>query len=288
MLKEQPEPDAHTVAVLDSSMHYRELGVGKPVVFLHGNPTSSYLWRQVMPHVAARGRCIAPDLIGMGASGKPDIGYRLRDHAAYLDAFLDALGLGHVTLVLHDWGVVLGLHLLARQPGRVRAVAFMEGHLHPIERWSDLGPDSEAMFRALRSPETGPELVLEQNFFVETVLPGGTLRPLTDEEMAAYRTPFPDPASRRPILRWVREIPIENDPPDVAEVVRDNARALIASAVPKLLLYAQPGAVIGAAEVAWCRAHLSRLTTVDLGPGLHFLPEDHPHEIGRAIARWLG
>lgn len=278
---------SRTVAVRDSWLYYREMGAGKPIVFLHGNPTSSYLWRNVLPYAAPYGRCLAVDLIGMGGSGKPPIAYRLRDHIAYLDAFIAALGLDDITFVMHDWGVALGLDYLTRHPERVRAVAFMEGHPHPIARWGDYDPGARALFTALRSVPEGRRLIVDENVFIETVLPSGMAHTLTAEEWAAYRAPYLEPSSREPLWRWPQEIPIAGTPADVEAIVRDYRAALAASAVPKLLLYGQPGAVIGADEVAWCRETLRDLTVADVGAGTHFLPEDQPEAIGEALARWL-
>ena len=277
-----------TQLVDGQSIHYLEVGSGDPVVFLHGNPTSSFLWRNVLPHVAPHGRCIAPDLIGMGRSSKPEVPYRLPDHIASIDGFIAALGLSDITFVLHDWGVAIGMDYLRRHPDRVRGVAFMEGHLHPIERWDDYDEGARTMFRELRSDVEGRRQIVDENLFIEQVLPSGILRELSGEEMDAYREPFRDPRHREVIWRWVREIPVAGQPASVDAIVRAYRAVLAASDVPKLLLYAEPGAVVGADEVAWCRATLRNLTAVDLGPGLHFLPEDHPDAIGRAIAAWLG
>ncbi|WP_218617956.1 haloalkane dehalogenase [Cryptosporangium aurantiacum] len=274
--------------VLDSWLHYSEHGAGPPVLFLHGNPTSSYLWRDVIGPVADAGyRCLALDLIGMGQSGKPDLGYRLVDHLRYVNAFLDALDLDDVTLVGHDWGAVIALDLLRTRPDQIVAVAFCEGHLHPIERWADLDAGGRELFGRLRTPGVGEQLVLEENFFVETVLPSGVLRRLTDDELDAYRAPYPDAASRRPLLQWPREIPIEGEPADVTAVVRTNQRTIAESSAPKLLLHGEPGAVVGAAEVAWCRAHGQNLDVVNVGRGSHFLPEDLPGPIAEALCGWL-
>ncbi len=268
-------------------MHYLEAGSGPPIVFLHGNPTSSFLWRNVLPRLAPRFRCIAPDLIGMGQSAKPEISYTLRDHAGYVEQFLDELGLDRVVFVGHDWGVALTCVHLARQPSRVQAVAFIEGRIRPVERWADLPPDEAAFFQGLRSDDEGRRRVLEENAFVEQILPSGVMRTLSDAEKAAYRAPYPTPRDREPLWRWVREVPIEGEPLDATGLMTEGSRALAASPVPKLLLYAQPGAVIGPAEVDWCRENLPNLTTVDLGPGIHFLPEDHPAAISDAITTWL-
>lgn len=273
--------------VLGQPMHYLEAGAGSPIVFLHGNPTSSYLWRNVIPHVAGHGRCLAPDLIGMGRSGKPATAYRLVDHIAAIEAFLDALDLHDITFVLHDWGVAIGVQLLARHPERFRAVAFMEGHLHPVDSATDFDDGARAMFARLRSDDLGRRLILAENLFIEQVLPSGVLRDLTAEEMDAYRAPFLKVEERDAIWRWVQEIPIDGHPADVAHLLLANRVTLIDSPVPKLLFIAHPGAVIREAEAAWCRESLPRLTVVDLGDGIHFLPEDHAPAIGRAVARWL-
>jgi len=218
---------SRTVAVRDSWLYYREMGAGKPIVFLHGNPTSSYLWRNVLPYAAPYGRCLAVDLIGMGGSGKPPIAYRLRDHIAYLDAFIAALGLDDITFVMHDWGVALGLDYLTRHPERVRAVAFMEGHPHPIARWGDYDPGARALFTALRSVPEGRRLIVDENVFIETVLPSGMAHTLTAEEWAAYRAPYLEPSSREPLWRWPQEIPIAGTPADVEAIVRDYRAALV-------------------------------------------------------------
>ena len=262
---------SRTVEVLGSWLHYREVGAGAPIVFLHGNPTSSYLWRNVLPVVAPYGRGLALDLIGMGGSGKPPLAYRLREHRDYLDAFIDALGLTEITFVMHDWGVALGLDYLTRHPERVRAVAFMEGHLHPIARWADYDEGARAMFSALRSEPDGRRMIIDENFFIEMVLPSGMAHTLTAEEWAAYRAPYLEPASREPLWRWVQEIPIEGSPADVDAIVQGYRAALAASAVPKLLLHGEPGAVIGAAEVAWCRETLTQPDGRERGRG-HALP----------------
>ena len=181
---------SQSIAVKDSTLHYLEAGSGDPIVFLHGNPTSSYLWRNVIPHVAAHGRCLAVDLIGMGRSGKPLLAYRLVEHIAYLDAFIDALDLTRIVFVGHDWGVAIALHYLRRFPERVRAVAFMEGHIHPIASWDNFDAGGRAIFGALRTEKVGRKLAIDENFFIETVLPSGIQRTLTSAEMAAYRAPY--------------------------------------------------------------------------------------------------
>jgi haloalkane dehalogenase len=283
-----PETRLQTVLVEGTQLAYLELGSGEPVLFLHGNPTSSLLWREVIGPVADTGRrCLALDLVGMGRSGKPDIEYRLVDHIRYVEAFVEALGLTRLSIVGHDWGAVIALDHARRFPGRVRAVAFLEGHIHPIEHWSDLDVGGRDLFQRLREPGTGEQLVIEENFFLEVVLPGGMLRRPSDEEMQAYREPFLEPGSRVPMLRWPREIPIEGSPADVRNLVLANQDVIADPTLPKLLLSATPGAVITEAEVSWCREHGRSLTIADVGAGTHFLPLDQPAAIAVQLCRWL-
>ncbi|GLW07025.1 haloalkane dehalogenase [Microtetraspora sp. NBRC 13810] len=280
------------VEVLGSHMAYTEAGVGgPPVVFLHGNPTSSHLWRDVVPHVADRRRTLAPDLIGMGASGKPDIGYRFADHARYLDAWFEALDLGEVVLVGHDWGGALAMDRAARHPGRVRGLVLVETFLRP-QTWAELGPDVADWFRSLRTPGLGETLVLEHNVFIEG---GGltsefsTRKGIAEEDLAVYRAPYPDAASRRPLLQWPREAPFDGEPADVAARFDAYGRWLAGSPeVPKLLLTVEPQVGIASPEVvAWAAETVADLDIEPVGPAGHHAPEDQPDAIGRAIARWL-
>ena len=273
-------------SVLDSEMAYVDTGAGHPVVFLHGNPTSSYLWRNVIPPVAQRHRCFAPDLIGMGESGKNPAGsYRFRDHARYLDAWFDLLGLDRrVALVVHDWGSALGFYWAHRHPQRVRAVAYMEAIVQPLS-WSDWPEAGRQIFQALRSP-AGEEMVLQKNVFVERLLPASVLRSLTEAEMTVYRKPYRDPGeSRRPTLTWPREIPIDGEPADVAEMVRAYGRWLADASLPKLFVNADPGVILVGAQREFCRTWRNQQEVTVRGS--HFLQEDSPVEIGQAIAHFL-
>ncbi|HEY1818425.1 MAG TPA: haloalkane dehalogenase [Trebonia sp.] len=277
-----------TVEVLDSFMSYRDTGAGDiPVVFLHGNPTSSYLWRNVLPHVAGQARCLAPDLIGMGESGKPDIGYRLADHARYLDAWFDALGLGEVVIVGHDWGGALGMDWAARHPGRVRGMALIETFLRPM-RWAEMPPQAAELFRGFRSPR-GEQMVLQDNMFIEFNLPGRVAGGLAKSDHDVYRAPFPDPASRKPMLAWAREFPVDGEPADVIEVVLRYGRWMAATpAVPKLLMTVEDGVGLGSPEViGWAAENFAGAEVESVGPGGHQAPEDQPAAIGTAVARWL-
>ena len=268
-----------------SRMHYVEEGSGDPILFIHGNPTSCYLWRNVMPHLASDARCLALDLIGMGRSDKPDLDYRLVDHVRYVDGFIAALGLERLTLVLHDWGSALGFHYARRHAANVRGIAFMEAIVRPLT-WDEWPRTVRGLFQQLRTPEIGWDLAVNRNAFVEQVLPDAIMRKLTAAEMARYREPFVDPAARRPVWRWPNEIPVDGKPADVTALVDEYSAWLAASSVPKLLLHARPGAILRKDLVAWCRDHVRNLTVVDVGPGLHFIQEDRPHEIGEAIGKW--
>jgi haloalkane dehalogenase len=274
------------VPVRDSEMAYVDTGTGDPVVFLHGNPTSSYLWRNVIPHVEGVARCLAPDLIGMGESGKaPSASYRFRDHARYLDAWFDAVGLDRsVTLVVHDWGSALGFDWAERNRRRVRGLVYMEAIVQPLtwEQWPERG---RQVFQAMRSP-AGEEMVLQKNVFVERILPLSVLRGLTEEEMAVYRRPYLEPGeSRRPTLTWPREIPIAGEPRDVVSIVEGYARWLAESDVPKLFVDADPGAILTGSPREFCRTwrNQDEITVA----GSHFVQEDSPAAIGRAVAAFL-
>jgi len=272
------------VRVLDSEMSYLDIGDGDPIVFLHGNPTSSYLWRNIIPYLRGHGRCLAPDLIGMGLSGKsPTQGYQFVDHARYLDAWFDALGLTtNLTLVVHDWGSALGFYRAFRHPEHIKALAYMEAVALP-RQWSDFGP-AEGVFRALRS-DKGEEMVLDQNVFVETILPGGVLRTLSEDEMAAYRAPFLERDARLPTLVWSRQIPIEGEPADVTTIVERYGQWLAQSAIPKLLLLGELGAIITGRTRTFCESWANqRVVAVK---GRHFLQEDSPSEIGRALDEFM-
>ena len=274
-----------SVDVLGSRMAYVDSGEGPVVLFQHGNPTSSYLWRNVIPHVVPHARCIAADLIGMGQSDKPDIAYRFEDHARYFEAFMAALDLNDVVLVLHDWGSALGLDWARRHQERVRGLALME-FVVPIPTWLDIAPQGAELFRSFRSEE-GRRLLVEENLFIEKVLPAGVVRPLTEEEMDAYRAPFLDPAAREPVYRFPNELPIAGSPADVWAMVGAYFDWLQETDIPKLLFWADPGAFISPQRAKWLQSRLKACTTIPLGAGRHFVQEDHADTIGQGIAAWL-
>ncbi len=279
--------ESHFVDVAGSQMHYVEEGSGDPILFLHGNPTSSYLWRNVIPYAVPHGRAIAVDLIGMGRSDKPDLDYRFFDHAEYLDGFIDALGLDRLTLVVHDWGSGLGFHYAARYPDRVTRIAFMEAIVEP-NRWKDTPLPLAWLFKRFRDPVKGHRMNGEKNFFVKRLLPMMVARRLTATEKAAYAAPFPDVASRKPVEQWPREIPFDDEPADMTEVVTTYNTWLRRSPIPKLFLWAKPGAIIrGQKAAARIGVMFPNTESAFVGKGRHYIQEDQPDAIGAALADWL-
>lgn len=280
------------VDVLDSNMHYIEVGEGDPILFIHGQPTYSYLWRNILPFAEPHGRAIAVDLIGMGLSGKPDIPYRFQDHFEYLNAFIEALELRNITLVIHDWGGNLGLKYARMHPKNVRAIAFLEVQIFdppevPFPSLEDLG-DFGAILEALRTPGVGEQLILVENLFVEAILPVSVgTRVLTEEEMAFYRAPYPTEASRLPTLQWPREFPVDGQPADTAMEIVRNVRWLKRAPIPKLLFYAEPGLLIPPPFADYLAQTVRNLETRFIGPGIHYLQEQNPQAIGLGLADWL-
>jgi haloalkane dehalogenase len=274
------------IKVLDTEISYVDVGSGDPVVFLHGNPTWSYQWRNIIPYVSPHARCLAPDFVGMGWSGKsPGKAYRFVDQARYMDAWFDALQLTkNVTLVVHDWGAPTGFYRARRYPGQVRAIAYYEAVILP-RRWEDYTGGRGQRFRMLRSPE-GEHLVLDENMFVEVQLPSGILRKLSAEEMDAYRAPYRDRDRRLPTLVWPRELPIEGEPADVVAIVDENAKWLAASRdLPKLFINGDPGTTISGRVRDFCRS-LPNQHEVTV-KGLHHLQDDSPDEIGDALRTFV-
>jgi haloalkane dehalogenase len=276
-----------TIDVLDSNINYRETGNGTPFVLLHGNPASSYVWRNVLPRLG-EGRLLAPDLIGMGSSGKPDIPYSFADHARYLDAWFDALELDRVILVGHDWGGALAFDWAARHPDRVLAVAFLESIVKPMA-WDDLSPAARVRSETIRTPGAGEDMVLDQNLFVPTAFAAGVRTPISAEDLAVYLAPFPTRESRRPILAWARQIPLGGEPPELVARLESYGDWLATSThVPKLLMTFEgtPTLLIGEQMADWCASHLASLEIVPCGEAGHHAPEDRPLEIAAAISAW--
>jgi haloalkane dehalogenase len=279
-----------TVDVLGARMAYHERGEGAPVLFLHGNPTSSYLWRDVIPELEGRGRLIAPDLIGMGDSAKlpnpgPDT-YRFTTHRDYLGAFIGAVigDAESIVLVVHDWGSALGFDWANRHRGRVRGIAYMEAIVRPVASWDEWSPQAVPIFQGFRS-DKGEQMILDRNMFVERVLPGSVLRKLTEAEMTEYRRPFPRREDRWPTLTWPRQIPIAGEPADVVQIAQAYSQWMAWSELPKLFVNAEPGAILVGAPREFCRSWKNQ-TEVTVS-GSHFIQEDSGPAIGRAVAGWM-
>jgi haloalkane dehalogenase len=272
------------IPVLDTDMAYVDAGEGDPIVFLHGNPTPSYLWRNIIPFALPFGRCLAPDYVGMGNSGPaPDGSYRFVDHRRYLDAWFEALGLtGNIILVVHDFGSALGFDWTRRHPERVKAIVYMEGIVRPFRSWDEWPDLTRAFFQAQRS-EAGEDLILRKNLFIEYLLP---LRGIPESAIEVYRRPYRNPGiARMPMLAWTRELPIAGEPADLVAIVEDYARFMSASPIPKLFIDADPGGFLIGAQREFCRAWPNQeQVTIK---GAHFLQEEAPDEVGKAIARFI-
>lgn len=275
----------HYVEVVGSQIHYVDEGLGHPVLFLHGNPTSSYLWRNIIPYVTPVARCIAPDLIGMGKSDKPSIPYRFVDHVRYVEGFIHKLGLRNITLVLHDWGSAIGFHYAMRNEDNVKGLAFMEAIVKPFT-WKEFPKEFRIGFRLFRAPFIGWFLIMGLNMYVEKVMPRAIVRDLTDEEKNHYRKPFIRTHDRKPVRQWPREIPIAGTPEDVHQRVLEYSEKLQRSHLPKILFHGSPGGIMDEKMVEWCVKNLPNLRTVNIGSGIHYLQEDNPHLIGQMLADW--
>ena len=277
-------------SILGHDMAYVDQGSGRPVVFLHGNPSSSYLWRNIIPYVSGTHRAIAPDLIGMGDSDKPKLTETYQESAAHLHGLLDELDLHDIILVIHDWGSALGWHYARTRPERVSAICFMEAMappFMPIASYSDLGPNEE-FIRGINTPGVGEEMIMNQNIFLDQFMRHGSPKgSLSDEVMAEYNRYYPTPESRQILLDWPREIPIEGKPADVHEIVQANSDWLLTTTFPKLMFHVDPGAIISMQHAEILKNTLTNLETVFLGQGGHFLQEDYPDEIGKGLADWL-
>ena len=271
--------------VKGSKIHYIDEGEGDPILFLHGNPTSSYLWRNIIPYMTSQGRCIAPDLIGMGKSDKPDIDYGFHDTYEYLNAFIEKLGLKNVTLVLHDWGSGMGFHYANLHQDNIKAIVFMEA-MYDAPTLFDMPASIRMAIKMIRMPVFGPLLVKTANMFVKKMLPDMILRKLTKEEIAYYAAPYPTSKSRKPLLEWPKAVPFDGKPKAVAEAVSSWNKWLQETDVPKLCFYVSPGIAIKEKDVKIIRESMKNLKMIDLGEGLHFIQEDYPHEIGEGILNW--
>ena len=277
------------IEILGSRMAYVEAGEGDPILFLHGQPTSSYLWRNIMPHLEDQGRVIAPDNIGFGMSDQPDLEYTFADHYRYIEAFIEEMGLTNITLVVHDWGSGLGLHYAQQNPDNVRGIVTMEAIIAPLipaESYDAMPTDLGNFFRTVRDPESGRRLLIEENFFVEQALPGFIVRPLAEEAHDVYRAPFPAEQSRIQVNQWPNEMPIGEVPRQTHDIVTAYNAWLEETEIPWLFLYATPGALNPPEAADYWAARANNIETVYIGAGLHYVQEDQPYAIGRAISDW--
>lgn len=275
------------INIRGSKMHYLEQGEeGDPIVFLHGMPTSSYAWRNIIPMLSDQARCIAPDLIGMGRSDKPDIDYRIFDHIAYIDDFIAALGLKNITFVLHGWGSVVGFDHAYRHERNIKALAFFESHVRPTTDWNMLSLPVQQLASLLKRPGASYRAIVQQNYLVKKLLPKGVMRTLSPDEIAEYAKPFPTTESRKPLWQYVQDLPLGQGPEDVVALIDRYSKWLEKTPIPKLMLYAIPGFITTVATVQWARDHLKNLTLVGLDDVLHFAQESVPELFSEKLKDW--
>ncbi len=278
---------SHYQTVDGVKIHYVDEGAGDPIVFLHGVPTWSYLWRNVIPTVAQNARCIAPDLVGMGLSDKPNIAYTLADHLHYITQFLNALNLKNITLVMHGWGSVIGSHYAMQHESRIKGLVFYESHIRPPLESDTLSLPIQQFLSLIRDEQHGYEEVIENNYLIETLLPSGLIHDLSEAAMNQYRRPFPTPESRKSLLQYVRDFPKGNgEPKSTVDFIHDYSERLKQSLVPKLMFYGIPGLLTTIADVKWAKDHLPNLEIVDLGEALHLAPESAPLLFANELVEW--
>lgn len=275
---------SHAIEVLGSQIHYWDEGEGDPVVFLHGIPTSSYLWRKIIPHLKSQARCIAPDLIGMGQSDKPDIPYRIFDYIRYMTAFIEKLNLKRITFVMHAWGSVIGFDYAMRHESHMKGLAFVEAHIRPVMRPDMLSLPVQEMADLIR--RVGRETVVNTDFYIDKVLTSGCMRRLTEKELQIYKAPFDTPASRHLLWQYFNDLPLGDGPDDVIELIAHYANGLQHSSLPKLMFYNVPGFITTMETVIWAKAHLPNLTLVEIEDALHYPQEYEPEKIGAALSTW--
>lgn len=273
------------IKIKGSKIHYIDVGKGDPILFLHGNPTSSYLWRNIIPYLQTKGRCIAPDLIGMGKSDKPNIDYTFDDHYQYLLKFIEKLKLKNITLVIHDWGSGLGFHYANTHKKNIKGIAFMEAMVKPLT-WKTMPSDFRMAFKMFRTPFIGWLMISVGNIFVKKMIPDTIVRKLSSEELDNYMKPFPTVSSRKPVRVWPLEVPINKKPIHTYEIIKSYGQWLQKSPIPKLFFYAKPGAIINSKDAAWIKNNLPNTKSVYIGKGIHFIQEDNPHLIGSELAKW--
>ena len=268
-----------------SKIHYIDEGTGDPILFLHGNPSSSYIWRNIIPYLIPYGRCIVPDLIGMGKSDKPNLEYGFFDHSKYVEAFIEKLDLSNLTLVIHDWGSALGFHYVMRHESNVKGIAFMEAMMKPY-KWSHFPTTQKIGLKMFRTPGIGWFLGNIMNVFITQGLSQMIVRKLSTQENEYYGAPYKTIKSRKPLLKWALEVPINGKPSEVHDVILKYSQKLQESELPKILFFGNRGIAIDAELLDWCKKKLKNLKVVDIGEGIHFIQEDNPHLIGEELAKW--
>ena len=269
-----------------SNLHYIDVGEGDPILFLHGIPTSSYLWRNVIPHVQAQGRCIAVDMIGFGKSDKPDIGYTVFDHINYIETFIQELKLKNVTIVVHGWGSLVGFHYAMTHESNVKGLVFLEAYLRPINNPGMVTLPIQEITAIMDTPDGGHDVIMNSNYFVNKVLPTAVMRRLSDEEMAHYQEPFKNPGSCKPLWQFIQEWPLGTGPTTVDALMKEYSVWLEQTQIPKLMIFAIPGLNTSMDTVQWAKENLKNMDQVTIEDALHFAQETHPHEIGEAIGQW--
>lgn len=267
-------------------MHYYDSGEGDPILFLHGMPTAAYMWRHVIKQLSSQARCIAPDLIGMGQSDKPDIKYRVFDHIAYIDAFIEALQLKNITLVVHDWGSVIGLDYARRHESNLKALVFYESHLRPVKQWNQLSLPVQQLASLLKRPEASYRAVVKQNYFIEKLLPGASIDALPEDDLAYYRASFPTPDSRKVLWQYLQDLPLGDGPDDVVALIQAYSDWLRKTPLSKLLLYAVPGFIMVMDTVQWAKNSLKNLSLVNLDNALHLAQVSMPAQFSKVISTW--
>jgi haloalkane dehalogenase len=279
---------SHHVDILDSSMHYLRCGTqGDPILFLHGMPCSSFLWRNILPKLSKKGQCIAPDLIGMGRSGRPEISYTIQDHIRYVEAFISKLELENITLVVHGWGSVVGLDIASRQPERFKALVMCESHLRPVTQPEDLALPVQELMNQLGDGDQRRQAVVEDNFLLDTWLPSYVMKKMSKAEMDAYRFPFGDPKDRDVLLQYINDLPVGSGKDEATRIITNYSTWLCQSELPKLLLYAVPGFITAIDSVSWAQEHIPHLTATEMPESLHFVPETSPDAFAFAVKEWM-
>lgn len=274
------------IQINGTTIHYLEEGVGDPILFLHGIPTSSYLWRNIMPYLSPLGRCIAPDLVGFGQSDKPDIAYTIDDHINYIDAFIDALKLKKLTIIMHGWGSVIGLNYAMKHESNCRGLVFYEAFLRSVNG-DDISLPYQEQLLSLQAQENLPELIGDGSSFVDAVIMQNVMRDLSDVELQHYRQPFQEEGSTKPLIQYIKDLPTGEGKKHIDSIIDDYSKALTKSKLPKLLLYSVPGFITTMATLMWAKSQLPNLEIVEIGEELHLAQESNPHFIGESISIWL-